>query len=100
MHSSPATTTELLALAWLGICSDLQPDDALQLHLGEDLPPDGELAAVYMVATGLKFIWEARLAKKQTSLFQVRAELEAKISMLRRTRHQGAGLRIQEMLDL
>ena len=70
-----------------GICTDLQPEDALQLYLGEDLPPDDELVAVYLVATGLKFIWEARLAKKQTSLFQVRAEQGAKISMLRRTRY-------------
>ena len=83
-----------------GLCPDLQPDDALQLHLGGDLPPDDELAAVYVVATGLKFIWEARLAKKQISFFQVRAELEAKISMLRRTRHQEAGSKIQDMLDL
>ena len=52
-----------------GLCPDLQPDDALQLHLGGDLPPEDELAAVYVVATGLKFIWEARLAKKQISLF-------------------------------
>ena len=96
MPSSPAPTTELLALACLGLYKALTLN---QLHLCEDLPPDDELAAVYMVATGLKFIWEARLAKKQTSLFQVRAELEAKISMLRRTRHQGAGLKIQEMLD-
>ena len=53
-----------------------------------------------MVATGLKFIWEARLSKKQISLFQVRAELEAKISMLRRTRHQEAGLKIRDILEL
>ena len=83
-----------------GLYPDLQPDDVLQLHLGADLPPEDELAALYMVATGLKHIWEARQSKKQTTLFQVRAELEAKISLLRRTRYQEAGQKIQEMLEL
>ena len=83
-----------------GLCPDLQPDDVLQLHLGADLPPEDELAALYMVATGLKHIWEARQSKKQTTLFQVRAELEAKISLLRRTRYPEPGQKIQEMLEL
>ena len=73
-----------------GLCPDLQQEDVLQLHLGEDFPPDDELAVMYMLATGLKYIWEARQSKKQTTFVQVRAELEAKIYLLRRkdTRRQ------------
>ena len=47
MPSSPALTTELLQ----GLCPDLQQEDVLQLHLGEDFPPDDELAVMYMLAT-------------------------------------------------
>ena len=83
-----------------GLCPDLQPEDVLQLHLGADLSEYDELAALYMVATGLKHIWEARQSKKQTTLFQVRAELQAKISLLRRIRYQEAGQKIHEILEL
>ena len=57
-----------------------------------------ELAAVYTTATGLMHIWEARVHRKQITPFLVRAELEAKISLLRRTRYSGAGTRMQEIL--
>ena len=81
------------------LCPDLLPEDVLQLELGEDLSDAEELAAVCSIATGLKFIWEARIKKKQSTLFQVRAELEAKILLLRRTRYQEAGLKMQNMLE-
>jgi hypothetical protein len=46
------------------------------------------LAAVYMLATGLKYIWETRKSKKQLSMFRMRSEIEAQISLLRKTRHR------------
>ena len=87
-------------LGWLqDLCPNLQPEDALQLRLGAELPAEDELAAVCVLATGLKLIWEARVTKKQISLYMVRAELEAKISLLRHTRFNEAGTKIQHMLD-
>ena len=86
-------------LGWIqGVSSTLQPEDALQLKLQTTLSQEDELAAVCMLATGLKHIWEARVSKKQITPFQVRAELEAKISLLRRTRYVGAGSKMQELL--
>ena len=81
------------------LCPDLLPEDVLQLELGEDLPEADQLAAVYCIATGLKYIWEARLKKKQTTLIQIRAELEAMISLLRRTRFRESGHRMQLVLE-
>ena len=54
-----------------------------------------------MLATGLKHIWEARVSKKQITPFQVRAELEAKIYLLRGldNRYVGAGSKMQELLE-
>ena len=89
----------LALLGWVqSICPNLQPEDVLVLQLGGGLPEIDELAAVYTIATGLLYIWEARVHRKQVTPFLVRAELEAKISLLRRTRYSDAGTRIQEML--
>ena len=90
----------LALLGWVqGVAPTLQPEDALQLKLQTTLSQEDELAAVCMLATGLKHIWEARVSKKQITPFQVRAELEAKISLLRRTRYVGAGSKMQELLE-
>ena len=43
------------------------------------------LATMTVLATGLGFIWEMRKARKMTSLFRIRAELEAAVSVMRRS---------------
>ena len=95
--------SRVAGLALLGLvqvlCPNLQPEDVLELRLGEALPDVDELAAVYTIATGLFYIWESRKLKKQITPFLVRAELEAKISLLRRTRYCETGNRMQEMLE-
>ena len=89
----------LALLGWVQVlCPNLLPEDALVLQLGEDLPEVDELAVVYTIAAGLMHIWEARVLKKQITPFLVRAELEAKISLLRHTRYSEAGYRMQDML--
>ena len=96
-HSSRAG---LALLGWVQVADgELLPEDALTMNLNSDISPDVELAAVYMLATGLKFIWESRVAKKVVTPFLVRAELEAKISLLRRTRLVNTGTIMQGMLE-
>ena len=77
----------------------LSPDDALRLELGADLSDEEELATTCLLATGLKYIWEARASKKQVTTFRMRAEVEARISILRRTRHKNAGELMGVMLS-
>ena len=57
---------------------------ALRLELVADDP--FLLASTSLLAIGLEFIWENRKMKKNTSLFSMRAELEAAISIRRRSR--------------
>ena len=45
-----------------------------------------ELPAVWLIATCLSFIWEDRLARKRSTLDRIRAELLARVSLLRSTR--------------
>ena len=81
------------------VVPDLSPEAALRLELGQDLSEVDQLAVVYLLSTGMKYIWEARVQKKAVSLFKMRAEVEAKISILRRTRHKAAGEKMLEMLN-
>ena len=96
-HSMVAS---LALLGWVqGLAHDVSPEEAIQLQLDDDLTDVEELAVVYFLATGLKYIWEARMSKKQISLHQLRSELEAKISILRKSRHKDAGAKMLEMLE-
>ena len=49
-------------------------------------PESWELPAVWLIATCLNFIWEDRLARKVSSLDRIRAELLARVSLLRSTK--------------
>ena len=98
--SCPAS--RLAGLATLGWAQQLDPtltpDMALRLEMMEDLDEISELAAINILATGLNFIWEARIKKKRVKTYEVRAELEALVSLLRRSRFREAGERVNDAL--
>ena len=70
----------------------------VSLDLVQELNEAEELAVVYVIATCLKYIWEQRMLKKVAKPFLMRAELEAKISLLRKTRYVEAGNIMEVML--
>ena len=72
----------------------------MQLQLGDDLPQEDELAVVYLLALGLKFIWEARISRKQIVLHQMRSELEARITILRKSKHKETAIKMNELLQI
>ena len=80
------------------LCPNTSQEDALHLQLGHDLDEQEQLAAVCLLATGLKYIWSTRVEKKAVILYKMRSEIEAKISVLRRTRYSSAGDKIAEMI--
>ena len=77
----------------------LTPEEILRLELGQDLTSQTTLAAVCLLATGLKYIWGARQDKKVAALYKMRAEIEAMVSILRKTRHREAGDLMLEMMN-
>ena len=99
--SCPYSTTAGQAL--LGflhlVVPDLSPEAALHLEFGQDLQEQEQLATVCLLATGLKYIWSTRMEKKLVILYKMRAEIEAKISVLRRTSHSGAGDLMADMIS-
>ena len=92
--SCPSTSAAGLAtLGWAQtLVPNLSQECALRLEIIDpELDYDEELAITSILGTGLCYIWEARLKKKRVESYEVRAELEALVSLLRRTRHNGAG---------
>ena len=87
-------------LGYLQHCiPDLSPEEALRLELGEVLDEVDQLAAVCLLSTGLMYIWETRVDKKLVTIFKMRAEIEARISILRKTRYAASGERMLEMIS-
>ena len=84
-------------LGWVqGVSPDLSPEGAVQLQLVQGLADDEVLAAVYLLAIGFRYIWEIR---KKISLHKMRSEIEAMISILRKTRHSGPASIMMEMSE-
>ena len=94
----------LAGLALLGylqaVVPDLSPEAALRLELGMQLSEREELATMFMLSIGLKYIWEARVERKQVRLYKMRSEVEARVTILRKTRHTEAGNLMLEMMNL
>ena len=80
------------------VVPSLTPEGGLRLELDDDLDEDDQLAVVCLLATGMKYIWETRAEKKTLVLYKMKAELEARISLLRRTRYWKSGDRMLEMI--
>ena len=58
------------------------------MGVNSDVGDTERLAAVSVLATGLRFTWVRRVEKKVSA---VRAELEEKVDLLRKTRYRKVG---------
>ena len=94
----------VVGLALLGcvqqIIPDLSADVAVRLDFRLRLTDEENMAALYILITGLKYIWEMRSAKKVVLKYKMRAEIEAMVSILRKTRHQNTATRIEELIRM
>ena len=70
----------------------------LRLEL-TDLPEDVEFSLTYFASTILMLIWEKRMTKSRISLYDIRATLEAKCILLRKTRLKHHVPILEEMLN-
>ena len=75
----------------------VQDINVMQLHL--DLESSLELPVVWFLAVAWSSIWESRKLGRRTELYKVRADLEAKVSLLRETRHGEAAEQISLMIS-
>ena len=75
---------------------DLSFDDILCLNF--KVEDDHELPFVWITSTLLSSIWSLRKDKKKCDLIKARADLEAKVSLLRKTKFKQATDKISKML--
>ena len=74
--------------------------DEQALRLEYDPVDDYEFATTWVLGNGFFKIWETRCAGKRPELYIVRADLEAKVSLLRETRrHENDVILIGFLLD-
>ena len=95
---SNSSTNSFLLKAIISELPDVQTEQVLLLDL--HLQPDQELPVIYLIACVLSQIWECRKNKKLSNLTHIRANLEASIQILRKSRHYQAAIKLDEMLTL
>ena len=76
----------------------LSPQKLLRLDFGPGLDETDQLAILCIISTALKYIWQARADKKVVSQQKMRAEVEAMVSILRKTRFGASADRILEII--
>ena len=93
-----------VGLALLGcvqqVLPDLSAEAAVLLDFDCILPEEENLAVQCILTTGLKYIWEARLAKKVVTIFRMRAEIEARVSILRKTRFTSSAQLVTDLISM
>ena len=95
--SSKATSDLLLGYVHAAV-PGLSPEDMLRLNFASRLDESDKLAVLVVISTGLKYIWESRLDKKVVHQHKMRAEIEACISILRKSRYCGSADRVLELI--
>ena len=75
----------------------ISPQDIVVLNL--DLEVDVAPAAVFLIATVLSQVWTSRKEKKKCQLYLIRAELEARTTLLRKSRYSRIGEILEEILN-
>ena len=76
----------------------LSPQKLLRLDFGAVLEESDKLATLCLISTSLKYIWQARADKKTVTQYKMRAEVEAVISILRKTRYSASADRLLEII--
>ena len=68
------------------------------LRLDFDVEEDMELPLVWLIATVSLEIWKLRVDKSRVRLYDIRAQLEAKINLLRETRFSNSAILLDQFV--
>ena len=88
-----------LLLSWVHIVvPGLEFASLLRLEFCTALEEVDQLATLCLISTGLHYMWQARAEKKVLTQLKMSAELEAMITILRKTRYTASADKILEMI--
>ena len=68
------------------------------LRLDFDVQEDSQLPLVWLIATVASEIWKLRIDKSKVKLYEVRAQMEAKINILRETRFSSSAVLLDQFV--
>ena len=77
-----------------GITPALQPQSLLRLEFHVD--PELELPVGFFISTVLNYLWNLRQSGNRVQKYLVRSQMEAKINLLRETRHSATVVKLEE----
>ena len=77
---------------------DTSSQSMLKLDFRHKLDDKDSLATLSILSTGFQYIWQARADKKVVNQYRMRAEIEASISILRKTRFAASADKMLEMI--
>ena len=76
---------------------DLDAESALRLEL--NVEEELELPLVWLLASVFLAIWKLRVDKARVQLYEVRAQLEAKVNLLRETRFRNSAEILDQLVE-
>ena len=82
------------------VLPDLDSERAVLLDFRTCLTAEENLAVQCILVTGMKYIWETRILRKVLHLFRMRAEIEAKISILRKTTFSNSAILMENLISV
>ena len=80
------------------VAPNSNPEDIICLNL--DLAESVAFPLIWSLSHVFFAVWQLRLSKKAVNLYNIRAEMEAKINILRKSRLLEAVSHIEKLLDL
>ena len=75
----------------------LETESVLRLELEVD--DDMELPLVWLIATVFHSIWKLRTEKSRVRLYEIRAQMEAKVNLLRETRYRNSAILLDQIVE-
>ena len=75
----------------------LTPENITTLNI--NLDPDMQFPVIWFLSTVFPLVWHLRQAKKAISLYSIRADIEAKVNILRKSRLKDAARLVEEWIN-
>ena len=96
-HFLQCVSNDGVGTALLELIKQIIPNISAEtlLRLEIEVEPTLELPVVWMVATVLQSLWDYKQSGTRICRYRIRADLEAKVSLLRKTRHWSSALIIE-----
>ena len=95
----PCKETSDLLLSYVShLVPGISSTDVLSLNFATTVEENDRLPTLVLIATGLRYIWQTRADKKTVCRYKMRTEIEATISILRKTRYSASAERLLEMI--